>query len=72
MLQKKYSILLLSLLSTIFLACDNTTVSRAEYEEALSRADSLEARCDELELELSDLRLYNDYLEGEMGEGRNK
>lgn len=46
-----------------FVSCDNDHVSRAEYNAALLRADSLEAQNDELQIELSDLKLYNDYLE---------
>ena len=64
-MKHKYIRIPLALLAMLFAACDNNVVSRAEYEAALSRADSLEARCDELELEVSDLRLYNEYLEGE-------
>ena len=46
-----------------FVSCDSDHVSRAEYNAALLCADSLEAQNDELQLELSDLKLYNDYLE---------
>ena len=46
-----------------FVSCDIDHVSRAEYNAALLRADSLEAQNDELQIELSDLKLYNDYLE---------
>lgn len=44
-------------------SCDNNYVARADYDAALSRVDSLEAQNDELQFELSDLKLYNDYLE---------
>ena len=44
-------------------ACNNNVVSSAEYEAALSRAESLEAQNDSLQFELQDLKLYNEYLE---------
>lgn len=53
----------LALLSLSFVACDNNVVSRAEYDAVVSRADSLEAQNDSLQFELSDLKLYNEYLE---------
>ena len=55
--------MLLALLSLPFVACDNNVVSRAEYDAVVARADSLEAQNDSLQFELSDLKLYNDYLE---------
>lgn len=55
--------MLLALLSLPFVACDNNVVSRAEYEAVVARADSLEAQNDSLQFELSDLKLYNEYLE---------
>ena len=54
----KYPILLLVLLSTIFLACDNTTVSRTEYDALLTEKQQLEAINDSLEFELSSLKVY--------------
>ncbi len=56
----KYLTLLLSL---PFVACDNNVVSRAEYDAVVARADSLETQNDSLQFELSDLKLYNEYLE---------
>ena len=53
----------LALLSLSFVACDNNVVSRAEYDAVVSRAESLEAQNDSLQFELSDLKLYNEYLE---------
>ena len=53
----------LALLSLPFVACDNNVVSRAEYDAVVSRAESLEAQNDSLQFELSDLKLYNEYLE---------
>lgn len=55
--------MLLALLSLPFVACDNNVVSRAEYDAVVARADSLEAQNDSLQFELSDLNLYNEYLE---------
>lgn len=56
---------LLGILAVVlfFVSCDNDLVSCAEYNAALSRADSLEAQNDELQFENSNLKLYNDYLE---------
>ncbi len=53
----------LALLALPFVACDNNVVSRAEYDAVVSRAESLEAQNDSLQFELSDLKLYNEYLE---------
>ena len=55
--------MLLALLSLPFVACDNNVVSRAEYNAVVARADSLDAQNDSLQFELSDLKLYNEYLE---------
>ena len=55
--------MLLALLSLPFVACDNNVVSRAEYDAVVARADSFEAQNDSLQFELSDLKLYNEYLE---------
>lgn len=56
-------ILPIALLALPFVACDNNVVSRAEYDAVVARADSLEAQNDSLQFELSDLKLYNEYLE---------
>ena len=53
----------LALLALPFVACDNNVVSRAEYDAVVSRAESLESQNDSLQFELSDLKLYNEYLE---------
>lgn len=53
----------LALLALPFVACDNNVVSRAEYDAVVSRAERLEAQNDSLQFELSDLKLYNEYLE---------
>ena len=53
----------LALLALPFVACDNNVISRAEYDAVVSRAESLETQNDSLQFELSDLKLYNEYLE---------
>ena len=44
-------------------ACDNNVISRVEYNAVVAHAESLETQNDSLQFELSDLKLYNDYLE---------
>ena len=51
-----------ALLALAFAGCDSDLVPRAEYEAALSRADSLEGCNDSLQIELSDLKMYVDFL----------
>ena len=46
----------------LFLACDNSVVSRAEYDALLSEKQQLETLNDSLLFENNDLKLYNDYL----------
>ena len=50
----------------LLLSCNSAVVSNHEYEALLSCTDSLAARCDELEIEVSDLKMYNDYLEAKL------
>lgn len=59
----KYPLFLLLPLSTIFLSCDNSTVSRAEYDALLKEKQEMEALNDSLQFELSDLKLYVERLE---------
>lgn len=66
MMKHKHQMVTFMLLALFFGACDSDLVSRAEYDAALSRADSLEARCDELEFENLDLKLYKEYMEEEI------
>ena len=49
-------------LALLFLACDNSTVSRTEYDAVLSEMQHLEDLNDSLQLELSDLKMYVDFL----------
>jgi NAD-dependent DNA ligase len=53
-------------LALLFLACDNTTVPRADYDALEAYTKELEAENDSLRFENSDLRLYNDHLEAEL------
>ena len=74
----RYRYMAAALLALVFAGCDSDLVPRAEYEAALSRADSLEGCNDSLQIELSDLKMYVDFLTeentrliGELnGEGR--
>ena len=53
-------------MAMLFLACDNPTVPRAEYDALLAEKQELQAENDSLQFELSDLKLYNEYLEKAM------
>ena len=59
-------------LAMLFLACDNTTVPRADYDALEAYTKELEAENDSLRFENSDLRLYNDHLEAELDSLENK
>ena len=59
----KNPILFFAFLSILFLSCDNSTVSRAEYDALLAEKQELEAENDSLQFELSCLRDYVEYLE---------
>ncbi len=50
-------------LAMLFLACDNTTVSRAEYDALLKEKQEMEALNDSLQFELSSLKIYVECLE---------
>lgn len=50
----------------LFLSCDNATVTRAEYDMLMEERNALKAENDSLRFELSDLMLYNDFLEREI------
>ena len=47
----------------LFLACDNPTVPRAEYDALLAEKQELEAENDSLHFELSSLKIYVECLE---------
>ena len=49
----------------LFLACDNSVVSRAEYDALLSEKQQLETLNDSLQFELSSLKMYVERLEEE-------
>lgn len=61
----KYKPLLLLSLALLFLSCDNTTVSRAEYEALVAEKQEMEAENDSLQFELSSLKMYVERLEEE-------
>lgn len=50
-------------LTFLFASCDNTTVSRAEYDALLKEKQEMEALNDSLQFELSDMKLYVERLE---------
>ena len=52
----------------LFLACDNTTVPRGEYDALVAEKQDLQAENDSLQFELSSLKMYVDCLEEENGE----
>ncbi len=47
----------------LFLSCDNSTVSRAEYDALVSEKQQLESLSDSLQFELSSLKIYVESLE---------
>ena len=55
-------------LAILFLACDNSTISRTEYDALLSEKQQLEALNDSLQFELSSLKIYIECLEEENDE----
>ena len=55
-------------LALLFLACDNSVVSRAEYDALLSEKQRLEALSDSLQFELSSLKIYVECLEEDNNE----
>ncbi|MBQ6742092.1 MAG: hypothetical protein IJR04_05845 [Bacteroidales bacterium] len=55
-------------LALLFLACDNSVVSRAEYDALLSEKQQLEALSDSLQFELSSLKIYVECLEEDNNE----
>lgn len=60
--------LTLALLALMMASCDNTTVSRGEYDALVEEKRVLQAENDSLQFELSSLKMYVDYLEEENGE----
>jgi predicted nucleic acid-binding Zn-ribbon protein len=55
-------------LALLCLACDNSVVSRAEYDALLSEKQQLEGLNDSLQFELSSLKIYVERLEEENNE----
>lgn len=55
-------------LTLFFLACDNSTVSRTEYDALLSETHQLKSLNDSLQFELSSLKIYVECLEEDNNE----
>ena len=55
--------LLLTSFILLFFSCDNSVVSREEYDVLLSEKQQFEALSDSLQFELSSLKIYVEYLE---------
>ena len=55
-------------IALLFLACDNSVVSRAEYDALLSEKQHLETLNDSLQFELSSLKIYVECLEEDNNE----
>ena len=68
MIKSKRLILPFVLLALLFLACDNSVVSRAEYDALLTEKQQMEALNDSLEFELSSLKVYVECLEEDNNE----
>lgn len=64
----KRNTLPLAILVLLFLSCDNSVVSRAEYNVLLSEKHQLEAVYDSLQFELSSLKIYVECLEEDNNE----
>ena len=68
MIKSKRLILPFVLLALLFLACDNSVVSRAEYDALQSEKQQLETLNDSLQFELSSLKVYVECLEEDNNE----
>ena len=68
MIKSKRLILPFVLLALLFLACDNSVVSRAEYDALLAEKQQMEAINDSLQFELSSLKVYVECLEEDNNE----
>lgn len=68
MIKSKRLILPFVLLALLFLACDNSVVSRAEYDALLAEKQQMEALNDSLQFELSSLKVYVECLEEDNNE----
>lgn len=55
-------------LALLFFACDNSVVSRAEYDALLTEKQKMEALNDSLQFELSSLKIYVECLEEDNNE----
>ena len=68
MIKSKRLILPFVLLALLFFACDNSVVSRAEYDALLTEKQQLETLNDSLQFELSSLKVYVECLEEDNNE----
>ena len=59
------SIIPLTALVLLLASCDNSVVSRDEYNALMTKKLQIEAEYDSLQFELLDLKMYVDYLEEE-------
>ena len=64
----KRNTLPLAILVLLFLSCDNSVVSRAEYDALLTEKQQMEALNDSLQFELSSLKVYVECLEEDNNE----
>ncbi len=64
----KKNILFILPFALLFLSCDNSVVSRAEYDALLSEKQEMEALNDSLQFELSSLKIYVECLEEDNNE----
>ena len=60
--------LLLTSFILLFFSCDNSVVSREEYDVLLSEKQQFEALSDSLQFELSSLKIYVECLEEDNNE----
>ncbi len=67
-MRKTIGHMVLVLAPLLFLGCDTSMVSRAEYDALLSDAQQLEAENDSLQFELSSLKIYVECLEEDVNE----
>lgn len=68
MIKFKLLLLPLVLLALLLASCDNSVVSKSDYDALVAEKQDLQAENDSLQFELSSLKMYVDYLEEENGE----
>ncbi|MBR4230261.1 MAG: hypothetical protein IKR83_06080 [Bacteroidales bacterium] len=67
-MKKTIGHMVLALAPLLFLGCDTSVVSRAEYDALAAYAKQLEAENDSLQFELSSLKIYVECLEEDVNE----